>query len=83
MLQILCSIYDSKAEYWSAPRMFRTKMDALRSFEMAVNSNEGYGLHPEDYTLFCVGEFDEQSGMVGSAGPVVIENGINLVKAEI
>jgi len=80
MPNILCSIYDAKAEYWSPPRVFRTKMDALRSFESAINSGEGYGMHPEDFSLFEVGEFYEDTGLVVSDGQIVIENGINLLK---
>ncbi len=79
---IMASIYDAKAEYWSAPRTFRTENDAMRSFEMAINSNEGYGLHPEDYTLFKVGTFYEQDGIIDSAPPSVIATGILLLKTE-
>ncbi len=81
MNQILCSIRDSKAEYWSYPRSFRSRGDALRSFDDAINSGEGYGKHPEDFGLFAVGEFDESTGFIlHYEAPVVIEIGINLIK---
>lgn len=80
MPNILCSIFDSKAAFWSAPRTFRNKADALRSFEMAINSGDGYGMHPEDFGLFYIGDFDEDTGFVVAVTPVVIEIGINLVK---
>lgn len=60
--------------------MFRTKMDALRAFESAINSGEGYGMHPEDFALFQVGEFNEWSGIIDALAPEHIESGVNLLK---
>jgi hypothetical protein len=56
-------------------------MDALRSFEAAVNSDDGYGTHPADFTLFVVGEFDELTGFISTGVIEPLENGINLVKS--
>lgn len=81
MNKVLCSIRDSKAEYWSDPRSFRTRSDALRAFQDVIDSGEGYGSHPEDFALFVVGEFDEDIGcLLAYDAPSVIENGINLVR---
>lgn len=80
MKHILCSIYDAKAEFWSAPRMFRTKMDAMRSFELAVNSEDGYGWHPEDFTLWRVGQFCQEDGKIEGEVPLVLANGLELLK---
>lgn len=81
---VMCSIYDSKAEYWSAPRTFRTRADALRAFEAGVNNkDDGYGQHPEDFVLFVLGEFNEVDGIVVGITPVVLEKGINLVKGDV
>ncbi len=80
MNKVLCSIRDSKAEFWSDPRCFRSRGDSLRAFSDAIKSGKGYGEHPEDFALFCVGEFDELSGFIlAFDAPVVIENGINLI----
>jgi len=59
------AIYDSKAEAYLAP--FTTRNDGLaaRMFEAAVNDpSSNFAKWPGDYTLFCVGEFNEHTGQV-------------------
>ena len=81
--QVLISVYDTVAEYFAAPRMFRNRAEAIRSFEVAVNnSSDGYGQHPESFVLYQVGEFDENSGNVTCEEVGIVEKGINLVRKE-
>lgn len=71
------AIYDRKAEGYQAPFAVPTIGQAERAF-MDACSEPGTDLskHPEDYSLYCVGSFDQQSGvLVGEAthvcnGPV-------------
>lgn len=59
------SIYDTKAEAYMQPWYARTKGEALRSFEQAVNDPQSQlSKHPSDFTLFELGEFDEQMGIL-------------------
>lgn len=62
MLKIF-SVYDQKAEFFSNPYYDRTTAAGIRQFEAAVN-DPGSRLFAAaaDYTLFELGEFDEQSG---------------------
>lgn len=59
----LVSIYDAKAEVYSAPIGFPTLGMAERSFVDEVNNPQSnYNKHPEDFTLFHVGDYDQTTG---------------------
>lgn len=60
---ILCSIYDSAVKAYLQPFFQRTRGEALRSFRAAVNEEgHNFQVHAADYTLFVIGEFDEDTG---------------------
>lgn len=65
MKQLVMSVYDSKAEMFNQPMFFKAKGEAIRAFIDEVN-REGSALkmHPEDYTLFNIGEFDVEIGLL-------------------
>lgn len=67
----LFSVYDSAAKVWFPPFVAQTVEVALRNFRMTVNSPESnFNRFPEDYALFLVGEFDQETGMiVGTPAP--------------
>lgn len=57
--------YDSKVENYLPPFFVKTKGAALRAFTEFVNDpNTQFHKHPADYTLFEIGEFDENSGQI-------------------
>lgn len=57
------SIFDSAALIYSPPFFQATKGLALRMFsDTAKDTSTNIGRHPTDFTLFHVGEFDDQSG---------------------
>jgi len=57
------TVYDSKMETYMSPFLMLTKGQAIRSFTDAVgNSESQFCTHPEDYTLFEIGEWDDQEG---------------------
>lgn len=64
MLKIY-TVHDSKAEAYLPPFFSSAHGLAIRGFEDAANK-EGhpFNQHPGDYTLFHVGEFDEQTGII-------------------
>lgn len=54
------SIFDSKLGVFSPPMFVKHKGEMLRSFIDAANDGQtNLCKHPEDFTLFEVGEFDE------------------------
>lgn len=65
MKQYVFSVYDSKAEMFNQPMFFKAKPEALRAFSDEANRAESaIAKHPDDYTLFLVGEFDIESGLL-------------------
>lgn len=58
------SIYDRKAKIYSQPVLVPHVAAAVRSFGDAVNtSGSEYNKHPEDYIIFHVGAFDDNTGV--------------------
>lgn len=82
MLHKMFSIYDTKAEVYSLPQMFQSAGVAIRSFTDAVNTPDtSFAMHPEDYTLFEIGEFDDQNTSIKMLKtPHSLAIGIELVK---
>lgn len=65
MIQHVLSVYDSKAEMFNQPMFFKAKGEAIRAFADEANrEGSAVGAHPEDYTLFVIGEFDPESGYI-------------------
>ncbi len=61
------SIFDSKAEAFIQPFYSQTTGTAIRSFEAAVNQPEHeFHKYAGDYTLFELGEFDQNTGITTS-----------------
>jgi len=62
MILKMFTVYDSKAEAYLPPFFLRSTGEAVRSYEHVCNDpNHAFFKHPADYTLFCVGEFDDNS----------------------
>ena len=63
MKQLVFVVYDAKAEIYEKPFHMQTKGQALRGFTDVANDKEtSIGQHPEDYTLFEIGEYDNLKG---------------------
>lgn len=57
------SIYDNKAKCFSRPFYSATVAVALRDFSTACKDSQSQlSKHPEDFTLFHVGHFDDEVG---------------------
>lgn len=60
-LQIF-TVYDSKAEAYMAPFYMNTKGQAIRAFTDSANDpNHQFYKHPEDYTLFLLGQYQDEN----------------------
>ena len=74
------SIYDSKAKSYLPPFHMPNDDMALRVFQDCVSDpNHAFGKHPEDYTLFHLGSFDDETGIIFCELVEAIANGITLV----
>lgn len=77
----LYSIYDRAAVAHMRPWTARHDGEALRSFGDLVNDREtAVGQHPEDYTLFAHGTFDEVTGDVVAEPKRSLGNGLDYVR---
>lgn len=67
MVKKICVVYDSKAEAYLNPFFVRSSGEAIRGFGDEANSKSSdsqLSMHPEDYTLFELGTWDELSGVI-------------------
>ena len=60
MILKVFTVYDDKAEAYTAPFFVPTAGMAVRTFRDCANSeSHHFGQNPADYTLFYIGEFDD------------------------
>ena len=65
MLLYAYSLYDSKALTYSPPFYATAHGQAVRLvMDLASDSNTSVGRHPSDYTLYCVGQFNDALGVM-------------------
>lgn len=61
----LYAVYDSKGGSYTIPFFDHAEGRALRTFKDCCNDPEHqFGKHPEDYTLFDVGQYDDDTGEI-------------------
>jgi len=59
------TVYDSKTQAYLQPFQARTRGEAIRSFTEAVNDQKTmFYKYPSDYTLFELGEWDDEDGKI-------------------
>lgn len=66
-MQLICSVYDSASGVFGRPIFVAARGQAVRSFTDEVGRKErdnALAMHPEDFTLYFVGTFDETTGEV-------------------
>lgn len=60
MIHKMFAVFDSKAEAYTHPLIFKTTGEAIRMFtDETSNPNSQVCKHPEDYTLFEIGSYDD------------------------
>ena len=80
MLKAFC-IFDAAATAAMRPFFAQSAGAAIREFTDIVNNPEHpIGEHPEDYTLFAIGEFNEQSGTLEGCTPASLGNGLTYLR---
>lgn len=78
------SIYDEKAEAYNTPQYLRHKGEAIRMLQTTLDNKETMiSKYPKDYSLYCLGTFDDNKGEIeGIAVPVLIVRATELLIAE-
>jgi hypothetical protein len=82
MKMILVSIYDKAVETYSKPITMRARGEAIRTLqdEIANQQQSPIAQHPEDYALFELGTFDDNTGEIEQhASPINLANAHELV----
>lgn len=76
------SIKDTKADVFLPPFFMRTNGEALRAFDDCVQkSGTPLSDHPEDFHLFKLGDFDQDSGtLIPSVCPESLASAMDFVK---
>nr|QJB19783.1 MAG: nonstructural protein [Microvirus sp.] len=81
MITSVFSVHDSKAGAFCTPYYSENNNTAIRDFAYAANDKDSQiGRHPSDYTLFCIGSFDNQTGQLTTIEPIAIALALTLVK---
>ena len=82
MILKMYSIRDSKAEIYNRIWCLTTHGEAERAFrDLANDDGTTVGKHPEDYDLYYLGKFDDNSGKFEPVdSPEHIVKAVNLVK---
>lgn len=59
------TVYDSKAQAYMMPFFMNSRGEALRAWQDLCNDEKTqFGKHPEDFTLFEIGEYDQETGKI-------------------
>lgn len=65
MKLLMFSVFDIKAGAYLPPFSLLNEEVAKRAFLQAcADPNHNFNRNPEDYTLFCVGSFDDSTGVL-------------------
>lgn len=63
MKLLVFSVYDAKAAAFMTPFHMPTRGQALRAFgDVVADGKHDFSKHPEDFSLYVVGEFDQSTG---------------------
>lgn len=73
MLKVIVALRDSAARVYGLPFVVQATAHAVRSLRDEVNSKEAtsdVARHPEDFELYELATFDEDTGIVSVVEPV-------------
>ena len=73
MKHVICSVYDKAVDAYMRPFFCKTEGEAVRMFEdICLDDTQPLGKHPEDYSLYRIGVFDDHSAVLESCDPVCL-----------
>lgn len=83
MMHSLFTVYDSKAAAYLPPFTSQNEGTAVRSIMATLrNSEHPFALNPEDFTLFYLGDFDDQTGLYSVHAPRAVANMLELLSRD-
>lgn len=81
----LYSIFDKKANIYNTPFPAPTDVHAARTFSMQVNNANDHNMlnfAPEDFSLYCIGTFNDHTGEIAAQTPEMLIEAEKLIKKE-
>ncbi len=81
MIRRVFTVYDNKAEMFMTPFFEITKGQAIRAFQdVTHNKDHAFNRHPDDYALFDLGTYDDNSGQfTNNKVPLLLLRTVNAV----
>lgn len=74
MKQKIYSIFDKVAEVFNQPFFMQNENMARRAYlNLAQDDTTTIGMNHNDFVLFEIGEFNDQTGIIESVPPVVVD----------
>ena len=75
------SVFDTKAAVYGTPFFMAREQMAIRAFtDLCNDGNTMVGKHPEDFTLFHLGDFDDDAGCLHPVKPRGLVTAASLIK---
>lgn len=75
----LYSVFDKKSGLYSIPFGAENDIIARRAFYRSATSSSDLSVFPEDFDLYCLGEFNTQSGALSPDFPVFVASGLEIL----
>lgn len=76
MKLFMYSIFDRASGVYDRPFPARSDAEASRSFgDIACDKNHPIGAHPDDFTLYNIGTYEDSKGALEGTDPVKVING--------
>lgn len=84
MRYVLCSIKDRSVNAFQPVYTVRAEGEAIRNFMDAIAAEQSGALHkhPDDFDLYVVGTFDDDTGTIEPCTPKKIGDGKQLAQEE-
>lgn len=75
------TVFDSASQCYMQPFFSQAPGLARRMFTDSVNdSNHPFNKHPDDYTLFHIGFYDDQTGLIEPCTPASLGNALEYLE---
>lgn len=76
------SVYDVATQAYKTPWFSQADGEAMRGFkDVCSDAEHPMGQHPEDYTLFRMGTFNDNTGKIEGEVPEKLLTGLQVVAA--
>lgn len=85
MIHQVCAVRDSAMDAYARPFFVPTTNMAVRSFTDEVNrkaEDNAMYRHPEDYELYCLGQWNENTGIFSQSGDSLLVRAKDVHKGE-